>query len=326
MTEARVPPAADRWLAAVHGLSPTPREDRERLVGRREALDILGCDPGRLDVLVREGLPVAGAGAGGPLFDFHDLINVGLYSGSGASLGESGERVLMRFAAQPPERWTGGRRWALQVEHRCPAGPAPGAWSAARPAPEFVGGLCERWDPVGSDTGDRLGLEGEVWVTGRSRSVVAHALRDLYAEWLADVRAERLRFQWLPPSLRRDPERAHALRVTDCVAASLMLERRARSLGFEARTRKGHLLGLICVEHAWAEARDADGAWKPVDPILPLVAQRAGALQPEFEEFCLGSTSNRVVPWDRGAGEDLATHACGAGAGVVSTVTGGAAR
>jgi hypothetical protein len=318
---------ADRWLAALHGLVPTQPADRERLVAEPAALDILGTGADVLQELVREGLPVVdGGGAGRPLFDFHDLVNVGLYSGSGASLGEMGEQVLMRFAAESPATWTGERRWAVQVEHRCPAPERPEAeWTVARPSPEVAGGHCDRWAAVEPAEPGAVHLEGVLQVHGRRLAVVAGPARDLYRQWLDDVRGDRLRFQWLPASLRLDPVRAYRDGLTDCVAASLMLERQAQELGFEARTRKGHVVGLVSVEHAWMELRDLDGVWKPVDPILAVVAHRVRAPRPEFEEFCLGSVSNRVIPWDRPAGEDLAVHHCGTSARVATAVVGMAA-
>jgi hypothetical protein len=318
--------AADRWLGALEALAPTPPRYRERSVGEAEALDVLRCDRSVLEALVGAGLPVVGAdGEGQPLFDFHDLINVGLYSGTGASLGEMGERVLMRFAAENPERWLGPRRWAVEVDHVC-AGDGEAAWSAARPAPEIAAGRCESWAVVGADASATLQLAGVVEVSGRAGSVVAAPARELYREWLADIRGGRLRFQWLPGPMRLDPEEAYRRRLTDCVAAALMLERQLGGLGLEARTRKGHVLGLMSVEHAWAELRDADGEWKLLDPILAVVAHRAGTPRPEFDDFCLGSIANRVVPWDRRADQALAVHECRSGAAVVTNVVGAAAR
>ena len=329
----------DRWLRALEDLVPTPAEYRERAVGEPEALDVLRCGPAVLASLVEGGLPVVGTDPdGGPLFDFHDLINVGLHSGTGTSLGEMGERVLLRFAAESPERWLGPRRWAVEVDHVCQAPDGlEAAWSAARPAPEVADGRCERWDVVPPSGPDRpspppggrvsvLQLAGVVEVSGRRLSVVAVPVRDLYRQWLGDVLGHRLRFQWLPGPLRLDAEEAHRRRLTDCVSAALMLRRQVEELGFESRTRKGHIVGLMSVEHAWVEFRDADGVWKFLDPILAVVAHRAGTPRPEFDDFCLGSIGNRLIPWDRGAQEALAVHQCGSSAAVVTNVVGAVAR
>ena len=306
---------------------PTPAEYRERAVGEPEALDVLRCDRDLLEALVARGLPVTGRDAEGrPLLDFHDLINVGLYSGSGLSLGEMGERVLMRFAAESPDRWLGPRRWNVEVDHVCQAPEARAAeWRAARPVPAIADGRLERWQIVGEEP-STLRLEGLVEVSGRTHTVEAPAARELYRQWLADILSGRLRFQWLPGPLRRDPVEAHRRGLTDCVGAALMLERQLGELGLEARTRKGHVLGLMSVEHAWTEFRDADGDWKCLDPILAVVAHRAGRPRPEFDDFGLGSIANRVVPWDRAAGEELAVHDCGSDAIVVTNVVGAAAR
>jgi len=304
---------------------PIPAEHRERAVGEAEALDILRCGPEVLASLRRQGLPPVADGAdGSPRFDYHDLVNLGLHAGCGASLGEVGERVLLRFAAQPPERWTGPRRWELLVEHRCvPAGQVPGAWTAALPAPEATGGRLESWRAEQRD--HALRLAGRLEATGARRAVRHPAVRRLYREWLGDVASGRLRFQWLPRSLGADPERAARLGLTDCVSASLRLRRQLGELGLEARSRQGHVLGLVSVPHAWAEFRDADGRWKFLDPILAVAARRAGHGGPEFDEFCLGSQANGVVAWDREAGEELAAHGCGA-ARVATEVVGARVR
>lgn len=326
----------ESWLAAVEGLVPIPAEDRQRAVGEAEAADILRCGPDLLESLVRQGLPVVATDAGGrPLFDYHDVINVGLHSGSGASLGEMGERVLMRFAAEDPASWTEPRRWAVHVEHRCLATRcAAGEWETARPAPEVSGGRCEAWQPTqpagqdgdGHSGGAVLTLEATIEARGLRLTVQAEPVQILYQEWLADVLSQRLRFQWLPGSLRLDPERVHRMGLTDCVSASLMLERQLSALGLESRTRKGHVVGLMSVEHAWAEFRDVDGRWKFLDPILALVAHRAGQPHPEFDEFCLGSIASRVIPWDCEAAEELAVHHCGSSPGVATNVVGASAR
>ena len=131
----------DRWLSALEALVPVPPEYRERQVDRTRARSILGCKEPVLDLLIERGLPVAGrdAASGGPLFDYHDLINVGLRSGSGLSLGEQAQRSLMRFALAPAATWTGDKRWSLQIEHRCAAGsgsrPRSGGAEPGRPAP-----------------------------------------------------------------------------------------------------------------------------------------------------------------------------------------------
>lgn len=323
----------DQWSVALAGLVPVPARHRERVVSQVEALGILGCSQATLEGLVEGGLPVAGMDAvGEPLFDFYDIINVGLYSGSGVSLGELGGSVLMRFAAEPPDRWLGKRRWEITCEYRCQATGFPdGGWTIARPRPDVSDGSCDEWARSqaggGSERGFLAAARGLLELQGVHRQVVAPAVRRVFWEWLNDiVVGQRLRFQWLPPSIRSEPELARGLGLIECVSASLMLETEVRALGFEARTRTGHVLGLVSVEHAWTEFRDDDGQWKFLDPILAVVAQRTGRAHPDFAEFCLGSIANRVVPWDCPAGEALAVHHChGAPSHVVTKVAGAAA-
>lgn len=322
----------DQWSAALAGLVPVPARHRERAVSQVEALGILGCSQATLEGLVEGGLPVAGTDAAGePLFEFYDLINVGLYSGSGASLGELGESVLMRFAAEPPDRWLGKRRWEITCGYSCQATGFPdGEWTIARPRPDVSDGSTDTWGrPEASGGSEREFLteaRGLIQLQGVRRQVVAPRIRRAFWEWLDDIAVgHRLRFQWLPQSIRREPELARGLGLIECVSASLMLETEVRTLGFEARTRTGHVLGLVSVEHAWTEFRDDDDQWKFLDPILAVVAQRTGRPHPDFAEFCLGSIANRVVPWDCPAGEALAVHHChGAPSQVVTKVAGAA--
>jgi hypothetical protein len=149
----------------------------------------------------------------------------------------------------------------------------------------------------------------------------------LFDEVVAALAGGVPRFQWLPSGLRRDPDAAWRHGVADCVACALRLERELARLGFEARTALGHVLGLVPSEHAWVEVRDADGAWKALDPVLAALGGREPGTDPEFAAFCLGSVCNRLLPWDRTAAEPLAVHACAApAAGVETTVLSGMAR
>jgi hypothetical protein len=163
-------------------------------------------------------------------------------------------------------------------------------------------------------------------LAGRRLAVRSELVCRVFREFLEDILLNgRLRFQWLAPGIRNAPALARALGVVDCVSASLLLRDELERLGVEARTRKGHVLSLISVEHAWTEFRDGDGEWKFLDPILAVVARRTGQANREFEDFCLGSMANRILPWDREADQALAVHRCPGVPAVITSVTASAA-
>ena len=300
---------------------PVPPEYGERRFDRARARSTLGCGEAVLDLLVERGLPVTGRdpATGGPLFDYYDLVNVGLASGTGLSLGEQAQRSLMRFALAPAATWTGDKRWALTIEHRCPAEPCcgDGRWEATVPDLGPVGGRIERWQEESEDEkGERacaalLRQQGVVVLHGDVAPVVAADVRKVFREAVEAIVGGEVRYQWMPRALRTDPAATDRLRLTDCAVASRSLAERLVELGFEARTRKSHVLGLVGVEHIWVQVVDADGSWKVLDPILAALAEWTRGANPEFGEFCLGSISNRVLPWLCGADEDVAVHVDG---------------
>jgi hypothetical protein len=344
-TRAAGPPAADAagldgWLEAIDRLVPTPPDRRERLLTLPEARAKLGCGDELLATLLDRGLPVAAVEDGEPRLDLHDVINVGLYSGSGRSVPELAQRALFRFAAGAPADWIAPTRWQVAVEHRCMAGTDgehPGGWELAEPDPARWGGAAERWE---SHSGLRLdgrgrgperrsdsaSATGTVLLEGRRRRVVAPAVAEAFRELVGGIERDAPRFQWLPAALRADPAAAARLGVTDCAASSLQLSRDLARMGFATRTGDGFVLGLVPTPHAWVEVLDQDGEWKALDPIFAAVAARLPGTRPEFADFCLGSFSSRVLPWNRAAGEAIAVHRCGRPAAVETTLLSGMVR
>jgi hypothetical protein len=101
--------------------------------------------------------------------------------------------------------------------------------------------------------------------------------------------------------------------VATCTALSRHLEERCREAGFLARTRRGWMLGMLDLVHAWLEVEDEDGVTKIVDPIFVLLAELARDPHPELPALCMGSQTNRLLPTTRRAGEPLERHVCGGG-------------
>jgi hypothetical protein len=330
------------WLQALERLVPTPADRRERLLTPAEARATLGCGDDVLDALLDAGLPVAAVEDGEPRLDLHDVINVGLYSGSATSMPELAQRALLRFAVGDPATWTGHVTWSVAIEHHCPWGGGAaghtGDWSLARPDVERWGGTVPEWScqpherlPLapgqpGRPSADHASAIGRVRLPGRVASVRAAVVVERFREIVDGLRRHAPRFQWLSAPLRADPDAAARLGVADCGTTSVLLARELRGLGYAAHAREGHVLGLVPTQHAWVEVVDEDGVWKALDPVFAAIADRVPRTRPEFDAFCLGSFSNRVLPWDVAVGQPIATHRCSAGRAPVTTVQSGMVR
>jgi hypothetical protein len=270
---------------------------------------LLRCDEAAVAALVAAGLPAFDPDR--LRFRRSDILNVGLNSGSGRTIPEIAEAHRVRFAAGPRHSWIEPRAWEVCFDLRCPRSCGSGSWLLSRPSPERFGGAVQDWPAGPVRSGSPLRLEGRVVVTGVAGTVRSGAAQRLFVELVDDLTARRIRYQYLPPGLRRDPEAAAARGVLDCMAASLLLERRCRDLGLRCRTRKGLLLGPAAVEHVWLELPGADADWVPVDPVLATLVSRSVGVE-GFTEFACGSSSNRLLPWELGAEADLVEHDCSA--------------
>jgi Transglutaminase-like superfamily len=264
-----------------------------------------------VDLLVAAGLSTPDAD-GTARFDYVDLMNLGLLSGTGRSLPELSERQCMRIAAGPPESWLPARDWRLRLEARCEAAGCAAPVTVLRPGGTGDGAaaVCRGWEETGD--GPAATVELLVTTTGSAGQVRTPAVREMFTEVVEGLRGGRYTFAWLPQGLRADVDAALARGTLDCVATSLLLARWCGQAGVPARTRTGFLLGMVGVEHGWLEVRE-DGRWLPVDPLLAYLAGRHPGSDRAFAGFCLGSRSNRVLAWDRPAGAELAQHRCTAG-------------
>lgn len=322
--ESAIRPQTHAWIDAVRALVPTPEPHRAATLDDAAARELLGCDAPTLDLLVREGLP-ARLTAGGRRFDYHDLANVAIYSGSGLSVPEAGQRMLMRYATAGPRDWLKPRLLDLTWELRCgDPGCAGGAWRVSLPRPDVFGGVRGPVEPGGgaivvgehvveAEGVSTLSIKIPVLLHGMRAPVRAPVIRSVYGRLLGELTSGRVRYQWLPRGLRTEPLAALAHGTLDCVATALLLAGRLEDVGVPARTRQGAVLGLVTVDHAWAEALDEDGAWKVLDPIFALLGARTADAHPEFEGFCEGSAPSRFLPWDAEAGRPAAEHSCPSG-------------
>ncbi|MFE6778329.1 transglutaminase domain-containing protein [Streptomyces sp. NPDC057702] len=298
-------PLASRLAAMKRGVEkmiPVPAGHREPRLGVTEAAHQLGCDEHLVELLVAAGLP-AEPGPQGPLFDYHDVMNLGLTSGTGRSVAELGERSCMRLATGKPQSWTATRNWRVRLAASV-AGSPEAVVAPLPPAPKVLGGELVEWQPEIDGPGT---AEARLTTQGSVDSPRTDAVRDIHDQLLDELATGVYQYGWIPGTLRADPRTALAHRMADCVVSAWLMRERAQEAGLRARTRKGFLLGLIGVEHAWTEVYE-EGRWLVLDPVLAYLGGRQRNTAAEFADFCRGSVHNRVLAWDRTAEEPLADH------------------
>jgi hypothetical protein len=334
------PAAADPrgWFDALEALVAVPAGYREEQVGRIDALEMLRCGEQVLTDLVGAGLPCSGE-PGAERFDRYDLFNLALYSASGVSVPERALSFALRWMTNPPEAWFKPMRWNFSIELTCGrdagCGPEPW-WSLARPYPEAFGGrtLDLRSEPAAgiagppgaeaaaattreAATGDavdleavgvpRLAVSAQLETRGGRQELRSPVLRRVVDEFMAAG------YRWvrLPEEAQWRPADVLPHGVAPCISASLFLQEELRAAGFEAWTRRGWILGMLDLAHAWLEVRDSDGEIKIVDPVFAMLAAHAPAPHPEFAGACLGSRLNRLLPTQHYADQPLIRHECG---------------
>jgi hypothetical protein len=307
------------WLAALDRLFTIPYGYRDETVDRASAIEMLRCHPDVLDALVAAGLPCGGS-PGAERFDRYDLFNLALTSGSGTSVPERSIEFALRWMNSGPDSWFEPLDWRFSIELECPRAGGCGAdpwWRLARPLPEECGGeVLEMEVTPGDAAGDGpwitaegtegIAVSGMIRTRGRPGRLESPVLREIVGEFMSHGR----RWGRMPEALQCESERVLAEGMSPCISASLHLERRFRAAGFEALTRRGWILGMLDLAHAWVEVTDEDGVTKPVDPIFVLLSGYARAPHPDFPATCLGSRLNRLLPTGLPAGSLLAHHGC----------------
>jgi len=315
-------PGLSGWLTSLDLLEPTPEPHRVASVSRAQALQILRCQQGVLDELCARGLPHSGTPPE-ERYDSSDLTNLALGSESRRSIPELGASFIARLANGTPPDWVTEQRWRVQARalavHQGECGTDP-RWSFRRPVPERFGGECLEWKEGGSlsmidhrvavdpEHPSTLSLSGIVHTRGEMRVVRSPTLQSLYREMV-----DTLSFAAMPIALATDVQVVAKAKAADCVGISNLLEHECRRAGYRAWARRGLLLGMLGAgEHSWLEVVDDDDETKVLDPTLPIVARRRSPRPtPDFTAFCIGSISNRLLPFDCSAGEQIAEHHCG---------------
>lgn len=313
--------AQDGWLRSLDALVATPPEHREDPVGWEEALRLLRCDEQTLETLVERGLPVNRQGDDCS-FERADLYNLALWSRSNRSVPEFSAVFVRRLGREGIAAWTRPLLWDVRIELRCPLGAdcPGGTWTMARPRAPLARGGEMSWHVAGepvarvggmvSPPSSRMAVfEGSLTTSGGQYAVVSPAIRAAYSRVIEDHR-----FHVLTRSWKSDLDAVRGAAVVDCDAAASLLATACRDAGYDARIDTGFLLGIVGFsEHSWVLVRDDDGAWKPLEPILPLLAKvgwHDDAATDAFARFCCGSTLNRVLACDLLPDGELAGHCC----------------
>ncbi|MFJ2743726.1 hypothetical protein ACIO3O_29215 [Streptomyces sp. NPDC087440] len=273
------------------------------------AREMLGCDRADLDTLIDAGLPFETRDAVRH-FDVNDLYNLGMYSGKGTTQPELAFRMLFRFAGRPVDALLGPKSWDFRVDLECPECDGAAPWRFEAPEPSRFGGhLAEVTAPQPGPGSARY--TAKVTTTGALGPLRSPVLRTLTHDYLD----AGYRWQMLPVPMQADHDLVHRLGATSCIAASLFLAEQFRAAGHRAVARRGWFCGVLGgaldLPHACVEVEDEDGAVKTVDIAKAQLAGRLPGNTEAFQQLCLGSVYNKVIPSTASADVGLAHHGCG---------------
>jgi len=297
------------WETVADSIEFIPDRYAERTRPESVAQELLGCGATDIDRLTGAGLPFEFR-SGVRHFDVNDLYNLGMHSGRGTTRPELALRMLFRFAARPVEELLCERTWDFRVRLDCPDCQGPAPWRFAAPDPARFGGRLDGGAPPAPGA-DSARYAATVTTTGTRSPLCSPTLRELTTEHLS----AGYRWQLIPVAMQSDYRLVHSLGVTSCIAASLLLAERFRAAGYRAEARRGWFCGVLGgaldLPHACVEVQDDDGALRTVDIAKAQLAARLAPGTADFQELCLGSAHNRMIPSTAAGGEPFARHECG---------------
>lgn len=302
------------WDEVARSIEFIPAEYASRIQPETVARDMLRCGPADIDRLVDAGLPFAERD-GVRHFDVSDLYNLGIYSNRSNTQPELAFQMLFRFAGRPLDALLRDKAWDFQVRLDCVECQGPAPWSFEAPDVERFGGRVTDVAAPGPSSGTAT-YQAVVGTTGARTPLLSRELRRLTGDYLD----AGYRWQMIPAAMQSDYRRVHDLGATSCIAASLFLAERFRAAGYRAEARRGWFCGVLGgaldLPHASVDVEDDDGAWRTVDIAKAQLAARLSEQTREFQELCLGSIYNKVIPSTAAGDAPLAHHACGSAAPV----------
>lgn len=301
--------ASTPWEKVADSIEFIPAQYSSKTQPESVAQEMLRCDSTDINTLVEAGLPFEDR-SGVRHFDPNDLYNLGMYSNSSRTQPELAFRLLFRFAGRPVDDLLREKLWDFRVQLECTdcAGDAP--WHLEEPnVVRFGGRLADVTAPTtGSGTAE---YTATVTTTGARTPVVSPELRRLTHEYLD----AGYRWQMIPVPMQADYQLVHALGATSCIAASLFLAEQFRAAGYRAEAKRGWFCGVLGgaldLPHACVEVEDDDGSLKTVDIAKAQLAARLSSKTGEFQELCLGSIYNKVIPSTASGNAPFGYHECG---------------
>ncbi|MGC5054154.1 hypothetical protein ACLQ2S_22185 [Micromonospora sp. DT48] len=301
--------ACPPWEKVAEAITFVPDRYSHKTQPESVAREMLHCDAADVDRLVDAGLPHEDRD-GVRYFDPNDLYNLGMYSQRSNTQPELAFRMLFRFAGRPLDDLLRPKTWSFRVRlecHEC-AGAAP--WRLEGPDVVRYGGRLEEITPLAPSEGSAE-YAATVTNTGARTPLVSPTLRTLTRDYLN----AGYRWHMIPVPMQADYPLVHELGVTSCIAASLLLAERFRAAGYRAEAKRGWFTGVLGgaldLPHACVEVTDDDGLTKTVDIAKAQLAARLSANTEQFQELCLGSLYNKVIPSTASGNASFGRHECG---------------
>ncbi|WP_326618797.1 hypothetical protein OG863_15750 [Streptomyces decoyicus] len=286
-----------------------PAEYSDKTQSETMAQEMLRCDPADIDRLTDAGLPYESR-SGVRYFDVSDLYNLGMYSGRTNTQPELAFRMLFRFAGRPVDDLLREKTWDFRVQLDCVECDEVAPWRFAAPDAARFGGRVVGGAAPEPSAGSAA-YEATVTTVGAQTPLVSSELRQLTRDYLDSG----YRWQMIPVAMQADYELVHALGATSCIAASLLLAERFRAAGYRAEAKRGWFCGVLGgaldLPHACVEVEDDDGALKTVDIAKAQLAARLSPDTGDFQELCLGSIYNKVIPSTASGNAAFGYHECG---------------
>lgn len=297
------------WETVANSIEFVPDKYSHKNQSESTAQEMLRCEPADIDRLIDAGLPFE-IRQGMRHFDVNDLYNLGMYSGRGNTQPELAFRMLFRFASRPVEDLLHVKKWDFKVTMDCVECQGKAPWRFAAPDPARFGGRIQGGAAL--EAGERSAhYEATITTLGVRTPLRSAQLRRLTTNYLHSG----YRWQMIPVAMQADYELVHALGATSCIAASLLLAEEFRSAGYQAEAKRGWFCGVLGgaldLPHACVEVVDDDGVLKTVDIAKAQLAARLSPNTGDFQQLCLGSIYNKVIPSTASGNASFGHHECG---------------
>ncbi|MEU4729809.1 hypothetical protein [Streptomyces sp. NPDC023588] len=297
------------WEKVANSIEFIPADYSSKTQSESVAQEMLRCDPVDMDRLVDAGLPFEDR-SGVRHFDANDLYNLGMYSQKGNTQPELTFRLLFRFAGRSVEDLLRPKAWDFRVRLECAECEGVAPWRFEAPdVVRFGGSIAGGAAPEPSSGSAEYAAT--ITTTGARTPLVSSELRNLTREYLDSG----YRWQMIPVAMQADYKLVHDLGATSCIAASLLLAERFRAAGYRAEAKRGWFCGVLGgaldLPHACVEVEDEDGVFKTIDIAKAQLAARLSPNTQDFQELCLGSIYNKVIPSTASGNASFGYHECG---------------